>query len=101
MDIQTKERWLEGLRYGNYKKTRHILRAGDCVCAYGVLCDVIEPHSWTKLGKNWTWDNEKRTLAELVVDVGISPEQSLHIIEMNDEYNLSFEEIADWIEENL
>lgn len=113
MNQEVKKKWIEALRSGKYKKGKGFLKlrySSDEIlhCSLGVLCQLAENELIIKseevplsfglfsfddccagtpyLVLNW---------AELPVDI------SQEIWKMNDEKNLSFNEIADWIEKNL
>ncbi len=88
MNGELKAKWLEALRSGRYKQGRKYLRdKNNQFCCLGVLCDVGAPGQWYSFSCG--------------SDFGISRGHSDMIIMMNDTYGLSFEKMADWIEENI
>lgn len=104
MDPAFKARWLKALRSGAYLQARESLRANDCFCCLGVLCDVTRPDGWDEDG--WSRDAKGTKMesslpwafmAEIKLDFPIEAK----LIAMNDEEGKSFAEIADWIEANL
>lgn len=89
MDKDTKERWINALRSGEYNQCTGDYRipsgfSGFNFCAFGVLIEIED--MWS--------DRDK-------VFEGISEEDVDSIIRMNDSGQCSFEDIADWIEENV
>lgn len=106
MNADVKARWLAALRSGEYQQGQNQLRdSEDHFCCLGVLCDVVDPDGWddtegagdevAHLGEVLTPD---RGLRE---GVGLDPIQEQALVDMNDDLEYDFCEIADWIEENL
>jgi hypothetical protein len=114
---QVFKKWVKELRSGKYEQAQGCLRdadyefEGDDVrvtkvhgfCCLGVLCDIAVKDG----GPVWDVDN-----GILVSDdgeppvairnyLGLTAEMVAHLIEMNDDHNASFEEIADEIESNI
>ena len=48
LNVELVKQWIEALESGKYKKGNLQLRRGDCFCAVGVLCDVIDPKLWVR-----------------------------------------------------
>ena len=112
MDAAAKKIWVEALRSGEYKQGRGAL----CVetdgetryCPLGVAYDVLAEKDWV-----WTsfspsrsgWGTERGENGRLDVSIpdsiGLGFSYQDELIEMNDGQKLTFEKIADWIEENL
>lgn len=122
MSPQWKQRWLEALRGGKYQQGHGGLRGYSHTgkgrlpvindagyCCLGVLCDVVDPTKWAKddvqIGgyshgpsHNTSYWFPGSAVAE---EAGLS-ENAMHVLAaMNDTQTLSFEQIADWIEQNL
>lgn len=108
--MSIKQEWVAALRSGKYKQGREKLRTDDNFCCLGVLCDIVD---------NTKWVAPDFKLIELFDGVGYAykdPDQinyttiSVHdkennclqskLGEMNDT-GKTFDEIADWIEENV
>ena len=123
------ESWIKALRSGKYKQGRRQLRSGDKYCCMGVLCDISGFGKWENrsdidaIGNdNYSYVvdvyvggdkvEEKQRESFYIPDIvatlaGIAPrgrglssnEKSLTY--MNDFLELSFMEIADWLEGKL
>ena len=113
MDNEVKMRWLEALRSGKYQQGGGYLRqkspAGDKFCCLGVLIDILDPNGWVDGQMEGVYEHDGRTaIPNLRIEelAGIerknfaSPDWYCRLPAMNDEGNKSFEEIADYIEEN-
>lgn len=124
MDKNTKRRWLEALRGGEYNQTQECLKDSNGFCCLGVLADV----EMVKNGSSTWEENDLNHLFMLVVDEeneiyedcylplthhfglkdrGLLPvadenykSLETELMKMNDS-GLSFAEIADWIEKNV
>lgn len=104
MNQENKKRWVEALRSGTYEQGRLALRKDDRYCCLGVLCDLKEDVNWTKSYGAYKpfpdsisvdyLDERIRIWADL--DAG----SMFSLTDMNDN-GYTFEEIANWIEENL
>jgi hypothetical protein len=111
MDAELKRKWVEALRSGNYHQTTGALhRAGGGYCCLGVLCEVMGEKNWKDAGSTPGEFNklmlmpymEKTGLPrELHVRSGIPLGTQTVLVGMNDTYRNNFNEIADYIEENL
>jgi len=99
-----KQRWIEALRSGRYKQCHGVLRRGDRFCALGVLADVEDSTRWSPWFKDtecFEWGAGSGLSAcpskDVMRSVGVS---AMYVYELNDILGRSFEQIADWIEEN-
>ena len=104
MDKEIKAQWLKALRSGAYQQTRGRLKDLDGYCCLGVLCDILQPELWVE---------EEVGKFSMQNFVGVLPSDVRHkadipgdgstgkLMGMNDQDKLSFDEISDWIEENL
>lgn len=110
MNQEIKEKWLKALRSNEYQQARGCLRVimndgKDTFCCLGVLCNEIDKNEWKKCqfgdypviyDESYTRLGVKvRKLAE------IQDDEMFELIKMNDDEMLGFDQIADWIEENL
>ena len=110
MDKQIKAQWIAALRSGQYKQGHEFLRRDNEFCCLGVLCDLYDATQWQpssevySYGKGagyyiyppdavWQW-------AGIDPEVG-SDEVGIDLARMNDEKQMPFNQIADWIAANL
>lgn len=116
MNQQVKTKWLEALRSGFYDQDRGRLRTEAGFCCLGVLCDLYaEEHKdvhWTTsyVEGEYTFLGREGTLPQPVVywaDLKSSTplvsyeNDTYELAELNDSLELTFDEIADVIEEQL
>ena len=96
MTPEFKAKWVAALRSGKYEQCRGDLRRGDKFCCLGVACDLIDKDGWEKevgsFGMGWN-GYESADLPFILSD------ESRILVELNDTAGLSFEEIADYIED--
>lgn len=104
MDKDIKAFWVDALRSGKYKQAKEQLSDGKKFCCLGVLCDVMAHPLWEydrdyeaqiMLDELWEIPPELRKKCK------ITRHEQMELINLNDEKNKTFPEIADWIEENL
>lgn len=104
-----KQAWLDALRSGDYKQNYCYLKSEDGYCCLGVACDLK--------GGSWVIDTEKEDAYDFVYDgkvykssmnnsflgdfLGLDSKGMSTLVNMNDSEECNFNEIADWIEENL
>lgn len=107
MNKELKNKWLEALRSGEYKQGVNFLRnIGDNYCCLGVLYEVegISPLDIENSGKSicYRYDgiNTSFPSNEVIKRWGMSIGTCNNLAKMNDN-GKRFNEIADWIEENL
>lgn len=117
MDKQVKQKWLAALRSGEYKQGKYRLRETDVLWdATGVLCDLAERQG--VIGPPQYLDDaqgvftgyrygDKQSgwhatgLPEAVIKwSGVSYSRGYKVAMMGD-YGKNFNQLADWIEENL
>lgn len=117
MDKQIKARWVEALRSGSYAQGKHTLRSSaEKYCCLGVLCDIAIQDGqgqWYDLAAPsedrpyWNFrdvaDGFSQTgLTRRVMNwAGVGPLTQDSLILMNDQDGAPFEQIAQYIEENL
>lgn len=94
MDADIKIKWLEALRGGQYKQGVGDLRYNGTYCCLGVLCTVVDP-DW-EIGNGWFGMPEGVFKAS-----GLKSADPATLAKMNDHEGKSFDEIANYIEENL
>jgi hypothetical protein len=108
MNAQIKERWLTALRSGNYSQGKNLLRdEQNDYCCLGVLCDVVK----ADYGLDWVpdpvngrlgFDGNYMELPDSILEgVGLDRGTTRHLVNLNDGVGLNFEQIADFIENNL
>lgn len=107
MNPEVKKLWIEALRSGNYEQTRFLLRDKRGYCCLGVLCDLHPDVDWiisTPGIAFYPFGVEERDLGNLPDKAslwsGLTNEQKNILMDMNDNGN-SFEEIADYVENNI
>lgn len=95
-----KEKWIAALRSGEYNQASRCLFDGDGYCCLGVACSIIGSAKSDLMNRSWVRDFMAPDIpkqligdrANLVVKV---------LSEMNDQGDMAFPEIADWIDANL
>lgn len=95
-----KKKWIAALRSGKYSQSVGYLEDSDGYCCLGVACRIQHPKM--KLYGDFINDFNFKRLRDVNVPKILKGNIDLPKIlsEMNDNGH-SFEEIADWIEENL
>jgi hypothetical protein len=104
-----KAKWLEALRSGKYAQTQQCLKDDSGFCCLGVAADIIDPSTWVMRprddfysfvdpsgNKVSSWFNQY-----LYNVTGLDSDAESILMQMNDDNGSTFEQIADWIEENL
>lgn len=98
---------IRALRSGKYEQARGALRDGQKFCCLGVACDLYDPAQWEPLdtcGRNYWFMNRS---SGLPIDVqlhfgipscgpalGYKQHSGANMIDLNDEHNQSFKQIA-------
>lgn len=116
MNPTVKAQWLEALRSGKYKQTtRALCELNDDgtygYCCLGVLCDIVAPGDWQGAEVMNMTDGQHRyrrhlshasmPSTDVIVAAGLHHSQSDKLAILNDEEKYTFEQIADYIEQNL
>jgi hypothetical protein len=110
MDRMIRTRWVEGLRSGLFLQGREALRSGDLFCCLGVLCEIVKDDISLIVHPDPVADGvvmygvgkETGLLPHEVAEyAGVSDEVQDQLILMNDDEQLGFDEISDWVERNL
>ena len=99
MDANLKAEWITALRSGTYRQGCGVLKnlAGE-FCCLGVLCEIAKiPNDGTQLldeaGSTAGYDPLER--------YGVNNDHTNRLWRMNDCENKTFDDIADYIEQNL
>ena len=107
MTPELKAKWVEALRSGKYEQACSGLRAAENrFCCLGVLCDVDGSGHWYL-----DFTSEYRYVSnglshggylpsEIREGAGIKKDTEIELAQMNDS-GYTFDEIANWIEQNL
>jgi hypothetical protein len=114
MNQEIKQKWVEALRSKKYKQGRGVLRRKDTYCCLGVLCDLNEKVEWKFLASTRLIEEQyipsispDNAFGDFFIPIEISEWAELSdvssevLVELNDDKFYSFEQIADYIEENL
>ena len=104
MNPELKQKWVAALRSGDYEQARGALGDGTGYCCLGVLCD-IDPS--VKIGKDGyavfpggSISDDSLT-TDYALSIGVPTVVESRLIEMNDDFGKSFEQIALHIERNI
>ena len=108
MNPEDKERWVKALRSGKYKQGKGRLYDGRKYCCLGVLCRTEGLRSRDQEDypgyRSFSFEGESMDTNlsfPFIRYLGITEDQANHCVTMNDADGKSFNQIADWIEENL
>lgn len=111
LTVELSKRWIAALRSGEYKQTSSCLRKGDCFCAIGVLCNIVDKGYWKEasdimIGEYYQFGgfsiSNTGPYATIVDRLGGGESVHEYVLDkvttMNDKEGKSFNEIADWLE---
>lgn len=121
MNPTVKERWVKALKSNEYRKGSGRLRRfaylneeQDLFCVIGVLCDLYaqvgpEKWQWSLSAGGYSFDGESENVPVAVqkwanlteIPMVTISESKVPLTLLNDEEELSFEELANLIEEQL
>lgn len=124
MDPVAKEAWMTALRSGEYKQTRGQLCDHEGkMCCLGVLYDVAVDGDWDVEdnnegidpdlvdGDSWDWgikiDKDAKYIQttdltdEILTQLGLTEDDQIYLVSMNDLQRKRFPTIANWVEANL
>lgn len=106
-----RKKWIAALESGNYKQGTEHLRNRNSqgkleYCCLGLLCNIIDPTKWEEK-KEW-WSSREcytyggftrpedvgRPPTQITDLVGLTYKQVDKLIRLNDDYRLTFKEIA-------
>lgn len=105
MDPAIKAQWIAALRGGGYRQGIGHLKEGDRYCCLGVLCELKPDHSWGEAENNKLGYDDGDAPTEypgpsVLGWAGLAYRDMEGLAEMNDDGS-TFEDLADYIEENL
>ena len=116
MNPEIKKKWVEALRSGQYVQGRNKLRspssndpdfpAPSAFCCLGVLCDVVDSTQWQppmdrKPDYMLYGYHSTSTPPDVLDTSGLGRTDEDALVKLNDDERWTFNQIADWIEENL
>lgn len=96
MNKDLKQPWIDALRSGKFKQTKNNLKDGTGHCCLGVLCE-LSPEKFKESLKDGFFEEE---LIDFIYWSGMSMAMMDVLAQKNDS-GKTFDEIADYIEENL
>lgn len=101
---EIKKKWTDALRSGEYEQGTGALKThGEKYCCLGVLCDVLDSDRW---GTDGTWSNSWSALPShewlnLFASGDDYSDIQNDLMNMNDNGEFTFSDIADWIDKHL
>lgn len=117
MNPELKKKWVDALRSGEYAQGKSYLRSRHSYCCLGVLADVIiketDQYYWLRdynssVVESYSFINKKDGCTVGLCKFSPSFRRNYlnsleqdKLIELNDNEDLSFNEIADYIETNI
>jgi hypothetical protein len=105
MNPEIKQKWIDALRGGEYQQDKYSLKTSKGFCCLGVLTDLYlkEKNQDWEITENgyYTFSEIKDALSNEVANWCDFPylNKEAILIEMNDDFGKTFQEIADYIEE--
>jgi hypothetical protein len=108
MNPELKQKWVAALRSGDYPQGKQNLQKKGKFCCLGVLCEIDPEVTYDLVDESYVFPDGQRMIDILPFkyanDVGLGDkfkEYDSRLMEMNDEYGKSFEQIANHIERNI
>lgn len=105
MNAELKRKWIVRLKSSKEKKCKGGLHIGDKFCALGLLLDEIDNTLWIpKHDRRMGWNHRNGICYNWLpadIESKVGSRQVEYIMTMNDKNDNSFEEIAQYIEENV
>lgn len=103
MNKEVKTKWVDALRSGDYKQIIEELQSLEGYCCLGVLCKLAkEDGIGVDMYENIIIGGELEDQVNVIDWSGLKDDNEVqHLIHMNDNECRTFEEIANYIEENL
>lgn len=116
MNAEIKKKWLEALRSGKYRQGKNRLCINDSYCCMGVLLEILKDDLGLQKKEKCensdiiiTYNGESQYLPDEVVKAAELPSHNPRVkfcydyslAHLNDVQRLSFNQIADIIEEQL
>lgn len=109
MNEELKKRWVDALRSGKYAQGQLYLNKDRRFCCLGVLCDLLVEDGKVKrecqlngvvaYGAPNGYKSESNLSYDIKLIVGIDEDLQACLISLNDEFNKTFLEIAQVIED--
>jgi len=104
MNKALKQKWIAGLKGGEYKQTTGTLQRKDgSFCCLGVLCDVSGAGTWGQSNYHKFFESHRAGRRELTLedgDFGLSLRYITELTNLNDS-GKSFDAIADYIDKEI
>lgn len=100
MQEKYKGPWIEALRSGKYKQGRRTLCWDNTYCCLGVLAEINGHLQKTPFINKSCYTCYDTLPSDLAMEFGINGVM-YDLMDMNDNKKWTFNQIADWIEENL
>ena len=107
MKKELKQKWIDALRSKDYRQTTNCLRHREGYCCLGVLCDIVDNTKWCPNGLSgsvYYFDSGYKSVfpeESWLNTIGLPKDDASALAKMNDNDKEPFENIADWIEENV
>ena len=104
---QVVKRWIKALRSGKYAQTTKKLRDNQGFCCLGVLCDLASKdggNQWVDQGGRYVYGTRIGALPDNIQNFIFTDDytlKSIDLIDLNDEKQYTFAEIANVIEKEL
>ena len=103
MDSEIKQNWIDALRSGDYRQGFEHLCLEGRYCCLGVLASVLpdEEVIFEHGAVGYVDGREDKLSLRLLAKVGMTSNTQNVLMEMNDDRRMDFEDISNWIEDNL
>lgn len=96
MDAEFKTKWVKALRSGKFKQGRHRLKQKLGDGCWGLCCIAVGHKVMTGRMPNVDWET-----FFVALGLGLSEDQFVMLVDLNDRLEKNFAEIADYIEQNI
>jgi len=103
MTSYLKKKWIRALRSGDFEQTTGVLAYCGKYCCLGVLCEISGKLPFRNehvFPDTKSVANNKIPKKGLVL-VMLDPKDQQTLIRLNDDKQYTFNQIADWIKENI
>lgn len=110
MKPDLKREWVKALRSGEYRQTTRRLHDDNGFCCLGVLADIAVDGYWARDEDVGDWilvdEGNGERMSEGLIDLNVASKIGVKkyqekLANLNDLNQLTFPQIADWIEENI
>lgn len=107
MQKAMKKKWIKALRSDEYEQGRgSLVSYNNEFCCLGVLCNISDLGEWKRTAFGWRYEyngscSKYRLPSEVIAHFEILIHEEKALMNMNDGDRASFNQIADWIEENM